>query len=79
MPSQITRRAVNLVDGQPDGSQKLESTARSLLISTYNTFAKRKSFKELKIFCWGWVKAAAGLRRADLFGFGLFQRSHAAN
>jgi hypothetical protein len=32
MPSQITRQAVNLVDGQPDGSQKLESTARSLLI-----------------------------------------------
>jgi len=45
MPSQINRRAVNLVYGQPDGSQKLESTAGLLLISTYNTFAKRGSFK----------------------------------
>jgi hypothetical protein len=50
MPSQITRQAVNLVDGQPDSSQKLESTARSLLILLTIRLANGNLSKNLKYF-----------------------------
>jgi hypothetical protein len=42
---QMNRQTAGQLDRQPNGSQKTEPTDKTPLVSTINTFQKRKSFK----------------------------------